>query len=209
MNRKKLYGRQPANVIDVLKKRTANYTPQANNDGFKLGLVVEGGGMRGVQSCAAVDALWQLGYGSCFDNLYGTSAGAINCAYFMSGQITLGTSIYYENLIGNRFINVFRWPDPMDIHYLFDDWITGGKPLDVEVVLNSKTKLVITTTDCESGKPYNFSNRDIDKDTLIQALRASSSTPMFTTNKEKINGHILNDGIVNDGIPLREAINDE
>lgn len=204
-----LYGISPSNVVDVLKNRRQNeYIPNKLDDGYKVGLVVEGGGMRGLISCAAIDALYQLGFGNCFDSLYGTSAGAINCSYFLSGQITVGTSIYYENLIGKNFINICRWPSPMNIHYLFDDWITRGKALAVDKVLNSPASFDVFTTEVSTGRSKVFNNKELNRSEFIKALRASSSTPMFSTNKETISGVKCNDGLINDGIPIEKAIKD-
>lgn len=53
-------------------------SPGARRDGFKLGLVVEGGGMRGIISGAMLMALQDLGLTGVFDAAYGSSAGAIN-----------------------------------------------------------------------------------------------------------------------------------
>src|SRR5215471_7011063 len=47
----------------------------------KLGLVVEGGGMRGVVSGGSLIAMERVGLSSVFDEVYGESAGAINACY--------------------------------------------------------------------------------------------------------------------------------
>ena len=173
---------------------------------MRLGLVVEGGGMRGVISSAAADALYQFGYAECFDCVFGTSAGAINGAYLLSGEITKGTSIYYENLVGSRFIDSFRWPDLMDLDYLFDECIQGLKSLDVETVVSSPVPLTITATDVHSGEPRFFLSRSLDASDLLRALKASASAPLATTNTECIEGRYYNDGAVHHAIPLEPAL---
>ncbi len=60
--------------------------PGARHDGARLGLVVEGGGMRGCISGAMLMALHDLGISDVFDVVYGASAGAINATYFLTGQ---------------------------------------------------------------------------------------------------------------------------
>ena len=40
--------------------------------------------------------------------VYGSSAGAINAAYFLAGQAAVGTTIYYEDINNSRFINPWR-----------------------------------------------------------------------------------------------------
>lgn len=60
-------------VLQILKQRfDAGSRPGARTDGFKLGLVVEGGGMRGAVTGGALMAVLDLGLKSCFDAVYGT-----------------------------------------------------------------------------------------------------------------------------------------
>ena len=62
--------------------------------------------MRGVVSAGMVSALEELGLTHAFDAVYGSSAGAINAAYFLAGQARLGTTIYYEDINNARFIDL-------------------------------------------------------------------------------------------------------
>src|SRR4051812_11204339 len=100
-----LHGVNPGQIIDLLKDR-ANRLRQgkAPADGRKVGLIVEGGAMRGVISCAALQALEELGMTAAFDQVYGASAGAVNAAYFLAGQAAYATSIYYQKINNTRFI---------------------------------------------------------------------------------------------------------
>lgn len=73
-------------ALQLLRQRAlAGSQPGQRRDPFKLGLVVEGGGMRGCVSGGALQALTDLGMRECFDAVYGSSAGAINSTYFLSG----------------------------------------------------------------------------------------------------------------------------
>jgi len=201
-----LHGRLPKTVISLLEQRRAHgYRAGVDYDGNRIALVVEGGAMRGVISSAAIDALFQLGFWTCFDDVYGTSSGALNAAYFVSGQITLGTTIYYENAIDPEFIDVWRWPDPLDIKWLIKNWIVNGKPLDVSAVMASGCDLYISTTNIRTGELHYFSNREGRPDIIIPALRASCSTPVFVTHREPIGSEYYNDGLVHAAIPITEA----
>ena len=193
-------------VIELLKDRRREPVATARNE--KLGLVIEGGGMRGVISSAAADAFHQLGYADCFDAVYGTSAGAINGAYFLSGQINLGTSIYYMNLTGRRFINPFRWPGPLNIHYLFDQWITSGKRLNVQALEQHRAPLFVTVTDYQSGEPHYLSSHELPADEIVAALRASASPPVYSNNIEDLHGLRFLDGCVAAAIPFDKAVAD-
>jgi len=195
-------------ILELLLKRRKHSLADRNylKDGSKLGLVIEGGGMRGVISCAMVDALYQLGFGKCFDVVVGNSAGAMNGAYFLSGQITMGTSVFYQNLVRKQFVKLSQFPDIMNLNYLFDEWITNKKALNIKALKDSQSELVICTTRVFDGTSRYFTNRGSDVDHLIKALKASSSTPYFTQNTENIQGEIYSDGLINDAIPARIAI---
>ena len=63
-----------------------------------LGLVIEGGAIRGVSSAGeACCGLAQLGYSNVFDEVHATSAAVMNAAYFMTNQPLLGISVYFDN----------------------------------------------------------------------------------------------------------------
>ncbi|HMD80349.1 MAG TPA: hypothetical protein VKE92_03515, partial [Anaerolineales bacterium] len=131
---------------------------------------------------------------------------AMNAAYFVSGQITMGTSVYYQNLVGDRFVRISRFPNIMDLDYLFNGWILGEKPLNLDLLSKSKTELCICTTKMSDGTPRYFGNRGPELRSVIPALKASCSTPLFTRNVESIDGELYGDGLINDAIPLDRAL---
>ena len=56
--------------------------------------------------------------------MYGSSAGAINAAYFLAGQARLGTTIYYEDINNAQFIDLLRplrGRPIVDLGFLLDD----------------------------------------------------------------------------------------
>ena len=53
--------------------------------------------MRGAVNGGALQVLHQLGLRDAFDAVYGASAGALNAAFFLSGQLD-GVSIYHDYL---------------------------------------------------------------------------------------------------------------
>jgi len=91
----------------------------------KLGLVVEGGGMRGVVSGGALIAMERVGLTSVFDEVYGESAGAINACYFLAGNAAFGGRIYLEDLTSFRFINPLRRGKILDVDFLIDEVMTS------------------------------------------------------------------------------------
>lgn len=63
-------------VLRLLQQRLADGSaPGARSDRFKLGLVVEGGGMRGIVTGAMLMGLQDTGMTQAFDAVYGASGG--------------------------------------------------------------------------------------------------------------------------------------
>jgi hypothetical protein len=75
--------------------------PGQRADGARIGLAIEGGGMRGAVSAGAAAALNLLGLSDAFDAVYGSSAGALIAAFFISRQL--------NGAFLSRFVCV--WPD--------------------------------------------------------------------------------------------------
>jgi len=128
-------------------------------DGCKIALVVEGGGMRGCISAGMVCALHHLGLRDAVDVVYGASAGSVVGAYFISGQLPwFGPEVYYDKLTtaGKEFIDTsrllrvlgFGLADPrllkdvlarrnngkpvLNLPYLLKETMQRSKPLDWE-----------------------------------------------------------------------------
>jgi predicted acylesterase/phospholipase RssA len=69
----------PHPVLVALRKR---------EPGERVALVVEGGGMRGAVSGGMALALEELGLSRAFDAAYGSSAGALNAMWLVSGRVS-------------------------------------------------------------------------------------------------------------------------
>jgi len=83
----------------------------ANDDGAKVALAVEGGGMRGCVSAGMVCAVHCLNLTDSIDVVYGSSAGTVVGAYLVTGQLPwFGPEVYYDRLTtaGRDFINTRR-----------------------------------------------------------------------------------------------------
>ena len=71
------------------------------DDKMKIALAIEGGGMRGCVSAGASAALNVLGINDAIDVVYGSSAGAMVGAYFISRQFS-GVAIYHDILFSTE-----------------------------------------------------------------------------------------------------------
>lgn len=101
-------------VVQLLHERKrVNSTcfQELRQDGCRVALAIEGGGMRGCVSAGMVAAIYYLGLQDTIDVVYGSSAGTVIGSYFITRQIQwFGPEIYYDSLTtaGNRFVDSKR-----------------------------------------------------------------------------------------------------
>jgi predicted patatin/cPLA2 family phospholipase len=197
-------------VIDLLRARVARGSTAPHRDGASIALVVEGGAMRGVISAGMVTALEDLGLASAFDAVYGSSAGAINAAYFLAGQARLGTSIYYEDINSRQFIDLaraFTSRPILDLDFLLDDVAVTRKVLDVARVVGARSPLAVLATDVDRRDAAVL--RDFaDGTALRQALRAGATMPIVAGGPYALDGRRYLDAVLSEPIPVRAAEHD-
>ena len=70
----------------------------------KTGLVLEGGGMRGIYTAGVLDVFMDKGI--CFDGVIGVSAGAIHGCSYVSGQRGRNIRYYKKYCNDKRFISL-------------------------------------------------------------------------------------------------------
>jgi predicted patatin/cPLA2 family phospholipase len=183
------------NLHDLIGKE-ANVGPCA--------LVVQGGGMRGVYSMAALAALDEAGLRNSFDLIVGSSAGAINAAYFLAGQADEAVDLYVDHLSNRNFVNPSRLWKIVDIDYLVDVALKRYLPLDTNALRSSPTLLEIILTDASTAKPKVVTNRD-DFD-FYEIIRATAALPGLYNKRVAVgDGHYVDGGTV-DSLPLPQAL---
>eukprot|EP00890_Picochlorum_soloecismus_P002600 jgi/Picsp_1/3340/NSC_06178-R1_protein len=201
-------------TLDLIRNRIKSGSrPGDRNDPFKLGLVVEGGGMRGCVSGGALQALADLGLKSAFDAVYGSSAGAINATYFLSEQRE-GVNIYHEHIASTEFIDLKRLlsrkdgkPAALNLEFLLDHVIHHVLPLDFDSVLNSPVSLNVVASSLDTLSPVLLNDFE-HKNDLVECLRASANVPEVAGGPVHHRGHRLVDAAVFEAIPFRSAIAD-
>lgn len=191
-------------IIENLKKRNDEIKKEVSS-GIKTGLVVQGGAMRGIYSMAVLMGLEEIGLACAFDHIVGSSAGAINGAYFLAQQSKIAVSIYLDDLSDKRFINFKRLSKIVDIDYMVDDVVKKAKLLNVSRIRNSHTTLHTALTDYQTAQSVFVTNKDLNVD-IFEAIRATSAMPILYNKKVRINGSDYIDGGLVDGIPLFKAI---
>jgi predicted patatin/cPLA2 family phospholipase len=201
-----VYGVNPSATLELLKKRVRCFQEGCQpSDGRKVGLIVEGGGMRGVISCAALMGLEELAMTHVFDEVYGASAGAVNAAYFLSGQAALATTIYYQKINNTRFIRRLWHRMIVDIDGLFDSVIARECALRIDKVLESPSRFFITIADASTGEAF-LGLAQSSETPLLTLLKASSAIPLLYNRLVTVDGRACFDGALINPLPILEAI---
>jgi len=174
-------------------------------DGLKIGLVIQGGGMRGAFGAGVALELTRLGLNESFDVIHTSSSGCNTAAYMITGQTAEGTSIYEEDLSWFRFIKPWKLSKTMNLDYLIDVLTAKRKPLDLEKVRKSKTLLKMYVTDFVSGHSEYFTNHQgVD---FLAAMKASCAYPN-NFPPVLVDGKLYLDGNIATVLPVEQAIQD-
>ncbi|MFT4263468.1 MAG: patatin-like phospholipase family protein [Nocardioides sp.] len=167
-------------------------------------LAVQGGGMRGVYSVAALAALEDAGLTKAFGRVGGSSAGAINAAYFLAGQANEGVSIYVDDLSASRFISFLRINKIVDIDYLVDVALRQHHPLDVAALRASDSELLTTMTSVSTGEGVLASSWDASLD-AYEVMRATAALPGLYARQVQVGVDRYVDGGVVVPIPIPQV----
>lgn len=196
-------------VLNVLRERSAGRGAVRDKDNARVGLVVEGGGMRGIVSGAMLCAIEDLGFGACFDAVYGCSAGAVNAAYFVAGNCWRGLSVYHDDLSQGPFIDyrrLFRLRSFVDLDYVFKD-VLARRPLDFQLIATSPMELHVAVTDIDRLLTEDVSIFEDGAD-LLETLYASAWMPIGSCQAASWRGRRALDGGVLAPHPLGMALSD-
>lgn len=194
-------------VVEILQRRVARKSRVPHDDGASVALAVEGGAMRGVVSAGMVSALEALKLTDAFDAVYGSSAGALNAAYFLAGQAALGTRIYYEDINNRQFIDMRRpllGRPVVNLSYLIDDVAVRRKPLDLARVLASPAPLRVMATDLATSASVALRGF-ADGASLLNAMRAGATMPVMAGPPVTYNGSRYFDASLTEPIPVPTA----
>ncbi len=194
-------------VFDILLSRRERGSRAPHGDGASVALAIEGGAMRGVISAGMVSALEELGLTGTFDAVYGSSAGAINGAYFLAGQARIGTTVYYEDINSRSFIDMRRailGRPIVNLGFLLDEVAVERKRLDVARVLASPAPLAVLATAVETGTAETLRRFRTGAD-LMQALRASATMPVVAGPPRDVGGRRYLDASLTQPIPVPAA----
>lgn len=187
----------------------------------KLGLVLEGGGVKGVYQLGALKALYEAGVH--FDGVAGTSIGALNGAALIGAGIEGLASMWKTVMESDAFeldedwlakykhkdfdLNLITYAGKKlgNVHEVLKDsyvraenFVYGN--LNEEAVRKSPMDFGLVTYNITDMKPVEVMKEDIPKGKLIDYVIASASFPIFPA--KEIDGVKYIDGGVYDNMPV-------
>ncbi|MBE6234089.1 MAG: patatin family protein [Bacteroidales bacterium] len=169
------------------------------------GLVLEGGGMRGVFTCGVLD--WFMDNGVRFPFAVGVSAGACNGLSYMSGQRGRAKASNIDLMAKHKYVG-FRYLLTqgciMDFKLLFEDFPERIIPYDYPAYFSNPDRFVMVTTNCITGKAEYLEDKE-SQARVMDIVRASSSLP-YVTKITMVDGVPMLDGGIADSIPVEYAM---
>ena len=168
----------------------------------KTGLVLEGGGMRGMFSSGIIDVMMENDIR--FDGAVGVSAGACFGVNIKSGQI--GRAIRYQKaMCGNKqymsLQSLWQTGNLVNAEYAYHIVPMEIDIFDVEAAAANPMEFVVVCTDIYTGKPVYHPLKRVGYEEL-EWIRASASLPMVA-QPVHVDGQYLMDGGLSDSIPLK------
>jgi len=171
----------------------------------KTGLVLEGGGLRGVFTSGALHYLMEQDI--YFPYVIGVSMGACNAANYISKQLGRNRKVNIDFVNDKRYLNTARGifkSELFGMNFIFNTIPNQLVPFDYDTFYNSEQKNWTVATDCITGKAVYYENKQVGED-YLHVLQASASLP-FIAKPVHFDGKILMDGGLSDSIPIKKSI---
>lgn len=169
----------------------------------KIGLVLEGGGHRGIYTAGVLDTFAENKIS--FDGVMGVSAGCVHGASFLSGQI--GRSIRYTTKYCNNsnymgIGSLITTGNFFNEKFCYYDLPETLDPFDNDTFDKNQTQFFAVCTDVKTGSAI-YHECETLKGEKIKWLQASASMPLVS-KIIKIDDNLLLDGGIADSIPIKK-----
>ncbi|MGL4853003.1 MAG: patatin-like phospholipase family protein [Phocaeicola sp.] len=171
----------------------------------QTGLVLEGGGMRGVFTCGVLDYFMDCNIW--FPYTIGVSAGACNGLSYMSRQRGRAKYSNIDLLDKYHYIGLkqlWRTRCILDQELLYNHFPESILPYDYDTYRAHEGRFEMVTTHCQTGRSCYFEEKE-DKKRIIDIVRASSSLP-YVCPIAYVDGEPMLDGGIIDSIPIKRAM---
>lgn len=192
-------------VVELIRRRREQGSlPGQREDGRRVALVIEGGGMRGCVSAGMTAAIEQLGLTNSFDEVHGASAGAFNAAFLIAGQASYLTGLYQHGFGNPTFVSVrrvIRGQSLFNMDYVVNEVWRTQRPLRTERIIESAIELHCTATDVQTAEVVDLT--DLRDDLEIRtAMLASARLPWLSGAPVPFRGRLLFDATLAESVPV-------
>ena len=170
-----------------------------------IGLVLEGGGMRGVFTSGVLDAFMK--HNVYFKYIVAVSAGACNGMSYVSRQPRRARISNIDYLARYKYIGIRHLVSQgciFDSKLLYDKFPNKLLPFDFDVYFKHSQNFEMVTTNCLTGTPMYLKELE-DHQRSLDIVRASSSLP-YVSKIVDVDGIPMLDGGIVDSIPVQRAI---
>lgn len=169
------------------------------------GLVLEGGGMRGVFTSGVLDGFMK--HDLYFRYVVAVSAGACNGMSYMSHQPRRARISNIDYLARYKYLGIRHLVTQgciFDRELLYDKFPNQYLPFDFDTFFNNQCTFEMVTTNCQTGQAMYLSEKH-DRQRALDIVRASSSLP-YVSKIVEVDGIPMLDGGIVDSIPVQRAI---
>ena len=169
------------------------------------GLVLEGGGMRGVFTCGVLDAFMK--HGLEFPYIVAVSAGACNGMSYVSRQPRRARYSNIDLLRKYGYIslkNLLMQGSIFDPNLLYERFPNDILPFDYKTYGENPAVIEMVCTNCLTGQAEYLSERT-DRQRMMAIVKASSSLP-YVAQITMVDGKPMLDGGIVDSIPVQHAV---
>lgn len=173
---------------------------------MNVGLVLEGGGMRGIFTAGVLDLFMDKGL--YIPYVAGVSAGACYGMSYVSRQRGRSINIVEDYLGDHRYLslrNFFKERSFFGMKFVFEEIANNLNPFDFDTYNLHNDKFYVGVTDCVTGNVFYPRKEEVQD--IITLVKASCSIPLISPYIN-IGERMYADGGTADPIPIHKSISD-
>ena len=172
----------------------------------KTGLILEGGGFRGIYTSGVLDYFME--HDLYIPQVYGVSAGACNALGYAAKQPGRSAKMNFDFCDDKRYMsysNMLKVHGLFNMQFIFEEIPMKLLPFDYRTFFESEIQIHVGVTNLLTGK-CQFYTKD-QMDWRMFPVRASSALPLVSHIYYLKHNTPSLDGGVSNPIPIRESIN--
>ena len=175
---------------------------------LNTGLVLEGGGFRGVYTAGVLEFFMAKKLD--FSYVIGASMGACNAVNYVSRQPGRNRAVTMGYVNDSRYLSYLRFLTRGEIFgmdFIFNTLPRKLVPFDYSTFAQNKITCIAVATDCCTGKAVYYEKAGMGEPYVSLILRASSSLPVVS-KPVRYQKKILLDGGLSDAVPVKKSMAD-